>query len=58
VWVKSNVLKPATVPILSTKRLPDLECLDALETFDISNLKMVKNLIFGNLPENFIKLKH
>ena len=23
----------------------DLECLDALETFDISNLKMVKNLI-------------
>ena len=31
----------------------DLECLDALETFDISNLKMVKNLIFGNLPENF-----
>lgn len=31
----------------------DFECLDVLEIFDIFNLKMVKNFIFGNLLENF-----
>ncbi len=31
----------------------DLECLDALEKIDMSNVKMVMNLTFGNLPESF-----
>lgn len=31
----------------------DIECLDSLETFDISNLKIVTQLTVGNLPENF-----
>lgn len=31
----------------------DIECLDALETLDMSDLKMVQTLKFGDLPENF-----
>lgn len=31
----------------------DIECLDALETFDISNVKMVADLKIGDLNENF-----
>lgn len=31
----------------------DIECLDALETFDMSNVKMVSNLSIGDLNTNF-----
>ena len=31
----------------------DLECLDALEKIDMSDVKMVMNLTFGNLPKSF-----
>lgn len=58
-----SVVRMTGCPALKEIKLPeknelkaytiDIECLDALETFDMSNVKMVTDLKIGDLNENF-----